>query len=51
MKKRKANTSQVVKKSKGKCKNQSSKTKEESENEEIEEMFDESAEVVRAKWA
>ena len=46
MKKRKADTSQVVKKSKGKHKNQSSETEEESEEEEIEEMFDESVEVV-----
>ena len=51
MKKRKADTSQVVKKSKGKCKNQSSKTKEEGEDEEIEEMFDESAKATRATWA
>ena len=51
MKKRKANTSQGIKKSKGKCKNQSSKNEEESEEEEIEEMFHESIEVVRAKWA
>ena len=51
MKKRKADTSQVVKKSKGKRKNQSSETEEESEDEEIEEMFDESVEAVRAKWA
>ena len=45
VKKRKADTSQVVKKSKGKCKNQSSKNEEESEDGKIEEMFDESAEV------
>ena len=51
MKKRKADTSQVVKKSKGKRKNQSSETEEESEDEEIAEMFDESAKAVRAKWA
>ena len=40
MKKRKANTSQVVKKSKGKRKNQSSEDEEESEDEEIKKMFD-----------
>ena len=51
VKKRKADTYQVVKKSKGKCTNQSSENEEESEDEEIEEMFDESAEVARAKWA
>ena len=51
VKKRKADTSQVVKKSKGKHKNQSSEDEEESEDEEIEEMFDESAEAVREKWA
>ena len=41
----------MVKKSKGKCKNQSLETEEESENEEIKEMFDESAEAAQAKWA
>ena len=41
----------MVKKSKGKRKNQSSETKEESEDEKIEEMFDESAKATRAKWA
>ena len=46
VKKRKADTSQVVKKSKAKCKNRSSETEEESKDEEIAEMFDESAKVV-----
>ena len=45
MKKKKADTSQVVKKSKGKRKNQSSENEEESEDKEIKEMFDESAEA------
>ena len=45
MKKRKADPSQVVKKCKGKRKNQSSENKEESEDKEIEEMFDESTEA------
>ena len=49
MKKRKADTSQVVKKSKRKCKNQSSENDEESEDDEIEEMFDEYVEASRAK--
>ena len=44
-KKRKADTSKVVKKSKGKRKNHSLENEEESEDEEIEEMFDESAEA------
>ena len=51
VKKRKADTSQVVKKSKGNRKNQSSENEEESEDEEIEEMFDEFVEVVQVKWA
>ena len=51
VKKRKADTSQVVKKSKGKRKNQSSENEKEREDEEIEEMFDESVEAARAKWA
>ena len=51
VKKRKVDTSQVVKKSKGKRKNQSSETEEESEDKEIEEIFNESAEAARAKWA
>ena len=50
MKERKADTSQIVKKNKGKCKNQSLETEEEIEDEEIEEMFDEPAESARAKW-
>ena len=41
VKKREADTSEVVKKSKGKRKNQSSEIEEESEDEEITEMFDE----------
>ena len=51
LKKRKVDTSKVVKKSKGKRKNQSSENEEERENEEIEEMFDESVEAARVKWA
>ena len=47
MKKRNADTSQVVKKSKGKHKNKSSENEEESEDEEIEEIFDESAKAAR----
>ena len=51
VKNRKADTSQVVKESKGKRKNQSSETEEESEDEEIEEMFDEFAKAEGVKWA
>ena len=40
----------MVKKSKGKCKNKSLENEEESEDEEIKEMFDESAEATREKW-
>ena len=50
VKKREADTSEVVKKSKGKCKNQSSEIEEESEDEEIAEMFDEFSKAARAKW-
>ena len=52
VKKRKADTSQTVKKGKGKRKDSSSKSKEasESEDEEIEAMFAESSESEREKW-
>ena len=43
VKRRKVDTSQMVKNSKGKSKNQSLENEEESEDEEIEEMFDEYA--------
>ena len=52
VKKRKADTSQTVKKGKGKRKDSSSESKEasESEDEEIEAMFAESSESEREKW-
>ena len=52
VKKRKADTSQTVKKGKGKRKGHSSKSEEESESEdeEIEAMFAESPESKREKW-
>ena len=52
VKKRKANTSQTVKKGKGKQKDSSSESEEasESEDEEIEAMFAESLESEREKW-
>ena len=48
VKKRKADTSQIVKKGKGKRKESSSES--ESEDEEIEAMFAESSELERRKW-
>ena len=52
MKKRKADTLQIVKKGKGKRKDSSSESEEasESEDEEIEAMFAESSESEREKW-
>ena len=52
VKKRKADTSQTVKKGKGKWKDSSSESEEasESKDEEIEAMFDESSESEREKW-
>ena len=52
MKKRKVDTSLIVKKRKGKCKDSSSKSEEasESEDEEIEAMFAESSKSEREKW-
>ena len=52
VKKRKADTSQIVKKGKGKLKDSSSESEEasESEDEEIEAMFVESLESEREKW-
>ena len=52
MKKRKADTSQTVKKGKGKQKDSSSESEEasESEDEEIEAMFAEYSKLEREKW-
>ena len=53
MKKRKSDTSQTIKKGKGKRRDSSSKSKEvsESDDEEIEAMFTEASDSEQEKWA